>query len=152
MTASEPPGEQPPGDDTALLTAALDHAWAWYDGRLKRAFQVVNFYVLATAVLFNAYTSAINGKHYGVAAAVAAAGLGLTAIASASGFHEADAASLAEPALAELQGRVAGKLKISSVRMVSPEGRKRQRRAGIIMWIGLAALLNISALLYAVIR
>ena len=109
MTVSERPGEQPPEDDTALLTTALNHYWAWYDGRFSRAFQVINYYLVATAILFTAYISAINGKHYGIAAALAIAGLGLTAAMAAAVLGEANAAARAAPGLAELQNRLAGK-------------------------------------------
>jgi hypothetical protein len=113
---------------------------------------VVSFYLLAAAITGSAYTSAITSKDYGIAVALAIAAQGLTAIASATGLREVHAASLAQPALAELQDRVARRLRIGSIRMISPEAPKRPRRPVITVTIVLAVLANISGLLYALIH
>ena len=129
MTASEPPGEQPHGDHTALLIAALDHCWTWYDERSKRVLQVINFYIVATAILITAYASAIHDKQYGLAVVITAGGLVLTAIASVSSLSAVNTGGLAEPGLAEMQERVGDRLRTDSMRIARLQGGLRLRLA-----------------------
>lgn len=131
------------------MTAALNHTWAWYDGQTNHAIQVTNYYLLATAILFAAYTSAIKGKHYSIAVALAVAALALTAIATAFGLGMVGEAGLAQPALAELQYRIARKLNLDEIQIARRQAGKRARRASVIITFGSAALHNISALIYA---
>jgi hypothetical protein len=153
MTISEPPGEQPPEDDTALLIAALNHYWVRYDGRRNRALQVINYYLVAGAILFTAYTSTINGKHYGAASALGLAGLGLTVVTAGIVLYEVNVADLARPAVTELQNRIADRLRLDPIHLATfQEGITGQRRRASVLTFGLAVLVNISAVLYAVIH
>jgi hypothetical protein len=152
MTVNKPPDEQPPEDDTALLTAALDHAWAWYDGLSNRAFQVMNYYLVATAIVFAAYTSAINGKNYGLAVALAIAGLLFTAISTLGSLYEVIAGGRALPVLDRLQARIADRLNLEEIRMARSHAGEARRAAGVVFIFGLLSLADISALIYAAVQ
>jgi hypothetical protein len=149
MTVSEPSGEQPADNDTPLLTTALNHAWAWYDGLANRFNQVINYYLVANVIIVAAYTSAINGNHYGIAVALAGAALGLTLVAAVLAQVNAKAAELALPALEKLQDRIAGKLDIKEIRIADSHRTKMQRNAAVIIMFGGAAQVFIAALGYA---
>lgn len=119
---------------------------------IRTAFQVVNYDIAATAVVITACTSAVIGKHDGLAAALAIAGPGLTGIASAAALSVVSTAILAEPALTGSQERIGGRLRTDSIRIARLQPGIGQRRAGGITIFGLAAALDVIALLYALIH
>jgi hypothetical protein len=143
MTPSEPAGHQPHQSDTALLIAALNHTWTMYDTRTSRAYQLLNYYLVASAIVATAYASAINGKHYGLAAVFSVAGIGLSALAFAAGIWEVRTADEAEPALITLQDQIASKLDIDSIRIIKTGQQTRIMRFGLPPAAALTALLGI---------
>src|SRR5690349_20717973 len=104
---------------------------------------MTNYYLVATAILITTYASAIKDKQYGSAA------LALTAIASMFALSAVRTAGLAEPGLAEMQERVGGRLRTDSMRIARLQVGLRLRLAATTIMFGLATLLNISALVYA---
>lgn len=154
------PGQHQPDEDTEFLIAALNHAWAWYDAQINRSLQVVNYFIVAGAVLATAYVSAINGKHYAIAAVLALSAMALTTITLIIAGHYTQSAHPAALVLAEVRQRIFERLEIQSVPETrappgnetrAPPGNTLTRLAGPLAF-GLAFLLDVAALLYAVIH
>jgi hypothetical protein len=109
-----------------LLIAALDHAWRWHDLRISCGLQILNFYLLAIAVLITAYVSALNARNYTVSVAVALAGAAVTASTYMVGVRQDHVARLALTPIQELEGHLANGLDIDSLRLVE-QYRVRRR-------------------------
>jgi hypothetical protein len=138
-----------PEDDTALLIAALNHSTGWYEARIDRGLQVMNYFVVAGAVLATAYVSAIGGKHYAIAAVVSLSGTALGALAFLIGRSQRHRAAEAEPALAELQSRVAQRLDIGSFKVIQP---RPHRESSVRIAFALAILLSLGSAMYALVH
>lgn len=144
-------------DETTLLVAALEHSWTWYDSRINRGLQVINYYLVAIAVLATAYVSAFNAKLYAVAVVIGLSGAMITLVSFAVGFRQRRMATLGEAALTEVQARIADRLSIEAFRMTGRWpglGRPLGSPGAALPLVAfaLAGLLNITAVFYAVIR
>jgi hypothetical protein len=137
-------------DETALLIAALNHSSASFDARISRGLQVVNYYLVAVAVLANAYVSALNAKLYAVAAVIGLSAVPLTGVTFMVGFRQRQMADPSERALIEVQDRVASRLGIDALRIA--RAQPRPDFASAYVAFALAALLSTGSVLYALIH
>jgi hypothetical protein len=140
--------------DAALVTIALDHVWRWYEFRTTSGLQVLNYFLLASAVMSTAYVSAINGRLYAVAGAIAILGVAVSGAAYLVGKRQRDVARLAETPLKEIEGWLAADLGIDSLRMAAraEEGRKTWWRSATVtanIVFPLAAAVSAAAAAYA---
>ena len=144
----------PKDNDLALLIAALDHSWNSYEARLSRGLQVVNYYLVAVAILANAYVSAFNDKLYVVAAVIGLSGVALTTMALAVGGRQRRLAKVSELALIDVQDLVAERLQVGALRIQREVPAKFSLPSMPFTYIafGIAALLSAGAVAYALIH
>ena len=153
MTVRKSPDESAPGDDTALLIAALAHSWAWYDIRISRVLQLNNFFLLAIAALLNAYVYAISGKHYSIAVVIGLSGAIYTALTFAIAYQQLRLAIFGELAVAEIEDRIADRLKLDVIRMVRNKAESVPRRPlPSLISVTLTGLLCAGSAVYALIQ
>jgi hypothetical protein len=126
-------------NDHAKLATALDHSWRWFELRVSHGMQMLNFAVVAFALLSAAYVSALSDKLYGIAGAVALLAATVATTASLTARRQRQIAWVAADPIREIQRRLAADLGIDSLRILerSPPARSRWRSA---MW--LAAVLH----------
>ncbi len=128
--------------DIELLMSALEHVTRWNELYRASSMQVINFYLLAAAIIGTAYVSAINAHQYFIAGG---AGLALGAATAGSFiiFHrQGGLAHLADEPLAEVQARIADRLGIDSLRMA--ERISLRSHARLYRWYRSTFVVNIA--------
>ena len=114
------PGDGQDKDKNLLLIAALDHAWHWHELRITCGLQILNFYLLAIAVLITAYVSALNARDHTVSIAVALAAAGGDRFDLYGRCGQDRVARMALIPIQEVEERMAARLEIDySDRLIS---------------------------------
>ena len=134
--------------DNAALGTALDHAWRWFELRVSHGLQMLNFAVVAFALLSAAYVSALSGKLYGVAGAVALLAAAVAVTANLAARRQRQIGWIAAEPIREIQRRLAADLRIDSLRILDryPEADQRWRSG---MWMATTLLAVVVAMCLA---
>ena len=140
--------------DIELLTIALDHVTRLYDSRMANGLQVLNYFLVAAAVLSAAYVSALNGKLHAIGCAIGLLGVALSTVTYLVGRRQRDVARLAEIPMKEIEKTLAENLDLGSLQMIDHAETQRNTwwRSSTLMATGiftLAAIVSVAASAYA---
>jgi hypothetical protein len=94
-------------DELTLLTTALDHAWSRFSFRISSALQILNYYLVAAAILSAAYVGALTQGLHIVAGFIGIAGSIVSFAAFLGGYGQIVNARRAVPQLRDLEIRLA---------------------------------------------
>ncbi|MEV4355058.1 hypothetical protein [Nonomuraea sp. NPDC049625] len=143
----------PPGpNDHESLVAALEHATRWYEYRISQGLQVLNFYLVSTAVNSAAYVAALQAKLDAVAGAVGLVAALVSVAAALAGWRSRGLARLALQPIAEIQDRLAATLNMDSLRLVQRNPHRTFTTPISLVMFVLACAISVSGALYAWLR
>ncbi|MFI7126999.1 hypothetical protein ACIBQ1_14995 [Nonomuraea sp. NPDC050153] len=132
--------------------AALEHATRWYEYRISQGLQVLNFYLVSTAVMSAAYVAALQAKLDAVAGAVGLVAALVSVAASLAGWRFRGLARLALQPIAEIQDRLAATLDLDSLRLVQRNPHRTFTMPISVIMFVFACVISITGALYAWLR
>jgi len=142
--------------EITLFTTALDHAWNRFNFRISSALQILNYYLVAIAILSGAYVGALTHDLQPVAGFIGIIGSGVSVAAFLGGYGQIRLARMVMPQLRELEVRIATLLSIPDIWDNAPEEGSRLaqlRLSGNVAgaMFGAAFLGGLAAAIYALL-
>jgi hypothetical protein len=96
----------------------MSHAWSWFEVHAVQRQNYVNFFLVAIVLLSAAYVGALTGKLPYLAAAIGALGAFVALSFFSIDLRNRELIHAGERPLKELQGRLADKLALDSLRIL----------------------------------
>jgi hypothetical protein len=107
-----------PQADAETMSTAVSHAWSWFEVHAVQRQNYVNFFLVAIGLLSAAYVGALTGKLPYLAAAIGALGAFVALSFFSIDLRNRELIHAGERPLKELQGRLADKLALDSLRIL----------------------------------
>ena len=104
-------------DQSGLLDTSLTHARSWVELHTSQRQNLLNFYLVAVAFLFNAYVSALNAHHWLLAALISSVGWGTSIAFVLMDLRNRDLTRAGEAALKAIEERLAEIFQLPSMRI-----------------------------------
>jgi hypothetical protein len=86
--------------EITLLTATLDHSWSRFSFRISSAVQILNFYLVAVAILSGAYVAALTQSLQFVASIIGIIGSIVSFVALFGGYGQNSSSPRCDSAIA----------------------------------------------------
>lgn len=106
------------GNEQAALQAALTHSQSWVELHANQRQNLLNFFLIAIAFLFNAYVGALNGHHAFLAAVISLLGVAISSSFTMMDLRNRDLTRAGEIAVRDLEDRLAHTNNMPSLRIM----------------------------------
>lgn len=114
-------------DDHEHLKLAVDYAWGWFSMHSSQRMQLINFFIIALTLMMGAYATSVNAGAFGVSAAIALGGAVLAFVFRRLDVRTRELVKVSEPALEEIERRLAERAELSELNFVRIVERPKAR-------------------------
>ena len=113
-------------NELASLQAAMTHSQSWVELHANQRQNLLNFFLIAVAFLFNAYVGALNGHHYMLAAIISLLGAAISLGFTMMDLRNRDLTRAGEIAMRDLEDRLARTNNMPSLRIMEAINEPRR--------------------------
>lgn len=105
-------------NEAPILQAALTHAQSWVELHANQRQNLLNFFLVAVAFLFNAYVGALSAHHYILAGTIGCLGAFISLGFTAMDLRNRDLTRAGETTMKDIEERLALKCSLPSLRII----------------------------------
>lgn len=112
-------------NELTILQTAMNHAQSWFELHANQRQNILSFFLVAVAFLFNAYVGALNGHHRSLAGLISILGAIISLTFISMDLRNRDLTRAGEVTLKDLETRLSRWCGLSSIKIVESVDQPR---------------------------